>query len=140
MDIQFNCPRCGQHLTVDDKAAGLQIECPTCKGRIPVPAKPASSSPTPVSPPPSGPATSSGPSITQRSGWSTFLIVVGVLSLVGGLGGCGLASLDRGEPTGTAIIILVCGVVGGLQAFYFAFLTNVFTDIRWFLKQLVDKR
>jgi hypothetical protein len=37
-------------------------------------------------------------------------------------------------------VVFVVGVAGGLQAMFLAFLVNVFTDIRWFLKQLVDKR
>jgi len=37
-------------------------------------------------------------------------------------------------------MILVAGIAFGLQAFFFAFLVDVFTDIRWFLKRLVDKQ
>lgn len=65
--------------------------------------------------------------------------MVGVLSWLGGLGGCAITTIHGGEATGASIILLVCGIVGGLHAFYIAFLTDVFTDIRWFLKQLVDK-
>jgi predicted amidophosphoribosyltransferase len=37
MDITFNCPRCGQNLSVDETGAGMTLECPTCKGQIQIP-------------------------------------------------------------------------------------------------------
>jgi DNA-directed RNA polymerase subunit RPC12/RpoP len=37
MDIRFNCPRCGQHLSVEQRGAGMTVNCPSCKGRIEVP-------------------------------------------------------------------------------------------------------
>ncbi len=36
-DIQFICPQCGKHLTVDEKGAGLTVPCPECKGTITIP-------------------------------------------------------------------------------------------------------
>jgi DNA-directed RNA polymerase subunit RPC12/RpoP len=38
MDLNFQCPHCGQDLTVDDSGAGAEIECPACNNRIIVPA------------------------------------------------------------------------------------------------------
>lgn len=143
MDIHFNCARCGQNLSVDEKGAGLSIECPTCKGRIPVPARPARSTPPPVlsspsTPPSQSPApASSGPSITWRSAWSDFFRVIGVLCLLGGMVGYVIAA-DSGDTA--SLVVLFVGFAGCLNAFFFAFLLDVFTDIRWFLKQLVDKQ
>ncbi len=37
MDIRFNCPRCGQSLSVEEKGAGMVVNCPTCKGQIEIP-------------------------------------------------------------------------------------------------------
>ena len=37
MDLNFQCPHCGQDLTVDDSGAGAEIECPSCESRIVVP-------------------------------------------------------------------------------------------------------
>jgi len=36
-DIEFNCPHCEQHLAVDDEAAGMIVECPTCQEQIQIP-------------------------------------------------------------------------------------------------------
>lgn len=37
MDLNFQCPHCGQELTVDAAGAGAEIECPSCENRIMVP-------------------------------------------------------------------------------------------------------
>jgi transcription elongation factor Elf1 len=37
MDIRFNCPRCGQHLLVEERGAGMVVNCPSCKGQIQIP-------------------------------------------------------------------------------------------------------
>ena len=37
MDLNFECPHCGQELTVDASGAGAEIECPSCNNRIVVP-------------------------------------------------------------------------------------------------------
>ncbi|MHC1766132.1 MAG: DUF4339 domain-containing protein [Verrucomicrobiia bacterium] len=75
--------------------------------------------------------------ITRRSDWSTFTRGIGVLSLIIGVGGCSVIARDEAGP---GLLLAACGIVVALHAFMFAFLVNVFTDIRWFLKQLVDKR
>ena len=38
MDIVFKCSHCDQELSVEDSAAGAEIECPSCNNRITVPA------------------------------------------------------------------------------------------------------
>lgn len=45
-DIEFNCPKCGKHLSVDGKGAGLDVPCPECGKNIqvPTPAVPAPTS------------------------------------------------------------------------------------------------
>jgi DNA-directed RNA polymerase subunit RPC12/RpoP len=47
MDITFNCPRCGQHLTVNDSGAGMQVNCPSCNERINIPRRIATPPPVP---------------------------------------------------------------------------------------------
>jgi DNA-directed RNA polymerase subunit M/transcription elongation factor TFIIS len=37
MDIQFDCPRCGQNLSVEEKGAGMLVNCPSCKEQIEIP-------------------------------------------------------------------------------------------------------
>src|SRR5438874_12586216 len=37
MDIRFNCPRCGQHLSVEEKGAGMTVNCRSCKEPIEIP-------------------------------------------------------------------------------------------------------
>jgi DNA-directed RNA polymerase subunit RPC12/RpoP len=36
-DIRFNCPRCGQHLAVEQKGAGTAVNCPSCNEQIEIP-------------------------------------------------------------------------------------------------------
>ena len=36
-DIEFNCPKCGKHLSVDGKGAGMEVPCPECNRSIQVP-------------------------------------------------------------------------------------------------------
>ncbi|HEY4257318.1 MAG TPA: hypothetical protein VGM66_08905 [Candidatus Udaeobacter sp.] len=36
-DIRFNCPQCGQHLTVERKGAGMAVSCPGCNAQIEIP-------------------------------------------------------------------------------------------------------
>jgi DNA-directed RNA polymerase subunit RPC12/RpoP len=45
MDVKFNCPRCDQKLSVDEKQAGATVECPTCKYQVKVPAIPTAKQP-----------------------------------------------------------------------------------------------
>lgn len=37
MDIAFKCTQCGQELTVEESAVGVEIECPTCGNKLVVP-------------------------------------------------------------------------------------------------------
>src|SRR5262249_11768101 len=57
MDIRFNCPRCGQNLEVEQRGAGMIVDCPSCKEQIEIPRETASqlskvSVPTAILPPP----------------------------------------------------------------------------------------
>lgn len=36
-DIQFDCPHCGKHLSIDPRGAGLVIVCPDCEKHVSVP-------------------------------------------------------------------------------------------------------
>ena len=40
MDVIFNCIHCDQELSVDAAGAGSEIECPTCGGKVTIPAAP----------------------------------------------------------------------------------------------------
>ena len=37
MDIYFSCPRCRQHMVIDEAGAGLRIHCPKCAVDVLVP-------------------------------------------------------------------------------------------------------
>jgi DNA-directed RNA polymerase subunit M/transcription elongation factor TFIIS len=37
MDISFNCPRCNQHLAVEESGAGMTVNCPSCNKSIEIP-------------------------------------------------------------------------------------------------------
>jgi DNA-directed RNA polymerase subunit M/transcription elongation factor TFIIS len=43
MDILFNCPRCGQHLAVEERGAEMLVNCPKCKAEIESPRRAAPS-------------------------------------------------------------------------------------------------
>ena len=82
MDIRFTCPRCRQNISIDEKGAGATVECPTCKSQISVPVEPS------AKPRLSSRAVAlyhaAEPASEQRSRWSWFLKIVGVICLVGG--------------------------------------------------------
>jgi DNA-directed RNA polymerase subunit RPC12/RpoP len=40
MDIIFNCRHCDQELSVDASAAGTEIDCPSCGGKVLIPQPP----------------------------------------------------------------------------------------------------
>src|SRR6266513_1228546 len=48
MDIRFNCPRCGQHLSVEGIGAGMLVNCPSCKEQIESPHSTVPPPPVPV--------------------------------------------------------------------------------------------
>jgi transcription elongation factor Elf1 len=37
MDIRFNCPRCSQNLSVEERGAGMLVDCPKCNEKIEIP-------------------------------------------------------------------------------------------------------
>ena len=50
-DIKFSCPHCQQHIQAEPGYAGLQINCPACRGSLIVPGTPAAAAPTYAAPP-----------------------------------------------------------------------------------------
>lgn len=81
-------------------------------------------------------AAESEPEITRGSAWYTFFMVLGCFSL--GVGSIGtLMALGYGNGS-MAIKLFADGVGGAILFFFLAFLVDVLTDIRWFLKNLSD--
>lgn len=39
-EFKFNCPTCGQHLAATMASVGQEIQCPTCQGKLVIPAPP----------------------------------------------------------------------------------------------------
>jgi ribosomal protein S27E len=37
-EIRFQCPDCKQRMTVEEDAAGIKVDCPTCRSTLVVPA------------------------------------------------------------------------------------------------------
>ena len=37
MDIHFNCSRCGQPFSIEERGAGITVKCPLCNEQIEVP-------------------------------------------------------------------------------------------------------
>jgi len=79
--------------------------------------------------------------IQRRSDWSWALRFLGAISFSAAL--CLLAAAstsalpDHLRPS-IPFIVVAC-VVAGVQALLFAFLVDVFTDIRWFLQKISDR-
>jgi transcription elongation factor Elf1 len=49
-DIRFNCPACGQQLSVEERGAGMKVNCPSCNGQIEIPRSTAPVTPPPIPP------------------------------------------------------------------------------------------
>jgi hypothetical protein len=86
MDIRFNCPHCGQHLCVEERAAGMTVSCPSCNQQSEVP--PATAvPPVLVAAKPKAMQQSQTKSRQQTSGLKTcgafaFLAVMAVVAVV----------------------------------------------------------
>ncbi len=84
--------------------------------------------------------------IKRRSGWTEFLRVLGIISILVGLLGLFLLvisifmSSNDNQSNQAGFILLIVGTVGAVQSFLFAFLVDVFTDTRWFIKKIADER
>jgi hypothetical protein len=72
MDIRFNCPRCGQHLCVEESGAGITVNCPKCNEKIEIPR---STAPPPAIP---IPATAQVPQAVKRANYAVPVIVLGI--------------------------------------------------------------
>jgi len=58
-DIFFECPNCGQSMSIDPKAAGLIVNCSGCSSKVQIPTQSVQGAPQ-VSPPPPAPAVEPG--------------------------------------------------------------------------------
>jgi hypothetical protein len=82
VDIKFSCSRCGQHIAVDETAAGLTAACPNCKQALVVPFQGLSGAMPPPVQPPSRPPEQRKPYST-RLPLHTKLIVLAVGGIAG---------------------------------------------------------
>jgi hypothetical protein len=82
--------------------------------------------------------------ISRRSGWSDFFIFLGVLVVLATGVILVFCITDSSQLNSSDmsffVTLIIVGVAVSIQSFFFAFLINVFTDIRWFLKELKDKQ
>src|SRR5665213_1483366 len=75
--------------------------------------------------------------IERRSWWSGFFIFLGIIGLII-TGVSGFSYLNA--ESSSSITLVIVGIITTIQSFFFAFLINVFTDIRWFLSQIAEKQ
>jgi phage FluMu protein Com len=67
MEIIFDCPHCGQELSVDSAGAGAEIKCPTCAETITIPTESTKAAPTTLPVEEEAPAPSLAPSAISSS-------------------------------------------------------------------------
>lgn len=89
-DVKFSCPGCAQHIAVNEKYAGRQMICPSCKTAMTVPEAPAATpaaarTSIPVPPaPPRSPSRAAGPPAVNGNRKTIALLIVAVAAVVGG--------------------------------------------------------
>ena len=66
--------------------------------------------------------------------WAIILIIFGILLVVGGI-----ISMVALEDRSGGWVYTVVLIGSGIQCFFCSFMVGVFTDIRWYLKKLVEK-
>ena len=70
-DIEFNCPKCGNRLSVDEKGIGLTVGCPDCRTSITIP-----------NPKRQNSIQSRTPSDKPRPGSALFALALSMLALI----------------------------------------------------------
>jgi heme/copper-type cytochrome/quinol oxidase subunit 2 len=79
-----------------------------------------------------------------QDGWYVFfrgLGIIGIVITIGAIIFCIIAFNDNDEQArSTSIMLTIAGLVITIQSFFISFLINVFTDIRWFLGEIVKKQ
>ncbi|HOR78953.1 MAG TPA: hypothetical protein PLG04_09200, partial [Anaerolineaceae bacterium] len=159
-DIKFNCGSCGRILKVSENMIGQMVDCPACKRTVEVTLLPSASAPQPsrpITPPqlidqaatpiqglvPQAHAGRENVDVQRYSSWSGLFNVIGVLCILIGFAGFligFIGFINESETTPRlAFIFLISGFGAGLQAFFFAFIIDVFTDIRWLLALIYNK-
>ena len=145
MDIQFDCPRCGQNLAVDETGAGSTTDCPKCGHKITIPTRPdpsprsTPSAPLPVAPSPAPPkapvANPSQRAVSESAlaGWFTFLAILNFIA-----GGWGLLLILAGNTAENQLgwILLPVGLNGGFLALAFAKIINCVHNAAYRLQQI----
>ncbi len=76
--------------------------------------------------------------IDRRSVWGEVLTIFGGMLAV--IFFIGLVCLFPENTRPAAPALLIVGAAGALQCFFFSFLVDVFTDIRWFLKKIAENQ
>ena len=66
----------------------------------------------------------------QKSGWTTFLKICGVLNFIICLVGLGIATSSYGQQYFSALSLMIVGLVAAINCFFFSFLVNTFTRIQ----------
>lgn len=130
--IRKKCPGCGGACHLAASACDCGFEFMAGPGSVPGPHA-AAIPPDRPAPQPACVRTEEGLTIRRRSGWSAWFAVLGGLQILGGLlllfnGQIGM----RGDFSGVVLAVLL--MLGGIHTLFIAFLVNVLTDIRWFLR------
>ncbi len=127
MEIEFNCPGCNQKLSVDESAAGAEVQCPSCSQPMLVPqASPAPPPPPAPATPPYRPQPALAPAlaVSRHKGLAIWALVLGIIGIIPVVGlATGLIALVLGivalvkqtTSKGLAIAGTVLGAVGALM-------------------------
>ena len=79
--------------------------------------------------------------IDGHSSWATiFRFIGGLCILIGTVGLVALVKSGNNSANESVLILIIVGFAGAIQSFFLAFLIEVFTDIRGFLKKIAEGR
>jgi hypothetical protein len=77
-DLRFECPSCGQHLTVEERGAGMTVNCPGCNQPVKIPSRSTApaSPPVPVAPVVKAPVKRTNPAVPALIGFFVLFAFV----------------------------------------------------------------
>ena len=134
----FSCYKCGECFSPAESSFGTIVTCPECGTRQKVPDQDkketyleVTSKTKKVKPKP----TLDSLHVKRRSIWASIHRVLGGLCIFGGI-----STLFLSEPREGLFPWCLFTIGVGLNGIFIGFITDVLTDVRWFLKEIAKKQ